>query len=239
MAWIESHQSLATHRKLYKLSSILGIGRPQAVGHLHFLWWWALDNASNGNLQEIPGSVVEDVVGWAGEPLKFYNALIESEWIDSDTLTLHNWQNYAGKLISRRENDKIRHRKSLGTPQEIQKKSTATVPNSTVPNSTNKKVKKESEVYSIPEWLDEELWDAFLEMRKKKKDPPTDYAKKLLIGDLRKIKESGKDPNEALKESIKRGWKGVLFQDNGGNNGTNRQDSQGTKKYTPGPVYND
>jgi len=43
MAWIKSEQALATHPKLLLLSKDIGVSVPQTVGHLHLLWWWALD----------------------------------------------------------------------------------------------------------------------------------------------------------------------------------------------------
>ena len=45
MAWIEVHQSLRGHKKL-KCEA-------HAIGYLVCLWMWALDNAPDGNLEEI------------------------------------------------------------------------------------------------------------------------------------------------------------------------------------------
>jgi hypothetical protein len=50
MAWIKSEQALASHPKVHLLAKDLGISVPQAVGHLHLLWWWALDYADDGDL---------------------------------------------------------------------------------------------------------------------------------------------------------------------------------------------
>ena len=50
MAWIESHQELANHPKTKRFKRALGISTPQAIGHLHLLWWWALDYAQDGSL---------------------------------------------------------------------------------------------------------------------------------------------------------------------------------------------
>lgn len=63
MAWIESHQSLLTHRKLLHLARELGIQKYQAVGHLESLWWWAIDNATDGSLD---GTYAYDIAAAAG-----------------------------------------------------------------------------------------------------------------------------------------------------------------------------
>lgn len=215
MAWIESHQSLGTHKKLYKLATLLGISRPAAVGHLHYLWWWALDNAPEGNLAEIPNEVIAEVSLWPGKPDDFYNALLTSGWLDEDGF-LHDWQDYAGKLIRRRDSDKIRHRTSLGNPQELIRNSTATVPNSTIHNST-----KENNIKEIPAWINRKNWDSFLEMRRKMKRYPTYRGQELLIAKLESLRQSGCDPNEVLNQSIMNNWQGV-FELKGRNNGTNQ-----------------
>lgn len=160
MAWIESHQSLGTHKKLYRLAAELHITRAQAVGHLHYLWWWALDNAPDGDLSGISDEVLADVSNFLegrshrfGKRLlsvcsSFGTALRSAGWIGTDG-KLHDWEDYAGKLIHAREIDRLRHRKSNGSPTEVQRTSEATVPNRTQPNRTvpgSKEIYKEKEI---------------------------------------------------------------------------------------------
>jgi len=86
----------------------------------------------------------------------------------------------------------------------------------------------------MPDFIDKEVWEAFLEMRKKKKDIPTTYGEKLLFGELEKIRLSGDDPNEVLKKSIMNGWKGIFPPDKkGGGNGVNQRSPRSLPKvYT-------
>lgn len=50
-------------------------------------------------------------------------------------------------------------------------------------------------------------------MRKGAKGIPfTDYAQKLILGKLTRFHELGYDPNDSLRESIERGWRGVFPQ---------------------------
>jgi predicted phage replisome organizer len=62
----------------------------------------------------------------------------------------------------------------------------------------------------LPEYVDETLWNSFLEMRKKAKSIPTDKAKELLLSKLNKLKNDGNDPNKVLEQSIMNGWKGLF-----------------------------
>jgi putative phage-type endonuclease len=58
-------------------------------------------------------------------------------------------------------------------------------------------------------WLPKESWDAFVQARIKLKKPMTDYAKKLLINKLDKLRQAGHDPKQLLDTAIERGWQTV------------------------------
>lgn len=62
----------------------------------------------------------------------------------------------------------------------------------------------------LPAYIDPEAWQAFLEVRQKLKAPNTDYAQKLLLVKLLKLKSDGHDPSEVLAASIVGGWKGLF-----------------------------
>ena len=136
MAWIESHQSLATHRKLLRMMTLLEVDKPTAIGYLHLLWWWGLDNVPpSGSLKGISAPEIAHVVGWQGVATKLEEALLSSGFIDKNTkrgkarahLQIHDWPEYAGKLCAARAKNRERMKRA---------RSGATVPNSTVPNST-------------------------------------------------------------------------------------------------------
>lgn len=65
---------------------------------------------------------------------------------------------------------------------------------------------------AIPSYLEQEAWQAFVEMRraKGKSRPFTPYAAKQIIYELQRIKDAGHDPNAALKQSILHGWSDVF-----------------------------
>src|SRR3990172_7411135 len=125
MAWIESHQSLGTHRKLYTLCLALDIDEPQAVGMLHYLWWWALDNAPDGDITGVDDLTLckishyetivlnrartahklrESAAKLRESAAKLRETLCNAGFIDDDNAVqrLHNWDDYAGKLVAKR-----------------------------------------------------------------------------------------------------------------------------------------
>lgn len=114
MVWIESHQEVAHHPKTRKLARRLGVGLPTAIGHLHALWWWAISYAEDGNLNGYSDEDVALGALWDAEPKTFVDALVECRWMDRDgeSLSIHDWDEYAGRLVDRRKANAERKRLS-------------------------------------------------------------------------------------------------------------------------------
>lgn len=150
MAWIESHQTLGQHPKTRRLARYLGISLPTAVGHLHYFWWWALDYAQDGNLSKFEPEDIAEAALWEGDAATFLEALIKAGFVDrkGQELVIHDWDDYAGRLIDKRKANRERQRKwrervtnALVTPNEsISNGATITIPNqtNTVPNQEDK-----------------------------------------------------------------------------------------------------
>lgn len=112
--WIESHQSLLTHRKTGRLSRALSVSKITAIGHLHAFWWWCMDNAPTGSLTGVDAEDIADGACWEGEPGEFLAGLIHAGFVDSDgdSVAVHDWHEFAGKLIEKRASDAARKRES-------------------------------------------------------------------------------------------------------------------------------
>jgi len=114
VAWIELHQAVTTHRKTYDLADALGVSRVQAVGHLALLWCWALDNAPDGRLGEVRPGVLARACDFQGNPGDFVEALLASGFLErhDDGLHLHDWMDYAGRLVDKRRANTDRMRRA-------------------------------------------------------------------------------------------------------------------------------
>ena len=77
---------------------------------------------------------------------------------------------------------------------------------------TNNQIKEKatSVAFVLPDWVPKETWEQFLEMRKRIKKPPTDYAIKLLIDKLSRFRSNGQDIKLVLEKSITSGWQDVF-----------------------------
>jgi len=140
LAWIEVHQSLPTHRKTLMVADALAVSPVEVLGHVVSLWLWALDNAPEGDVSGVPERVLARAAQWDGDPGEFVTAFIGGTFLDrtADGLLIHNWWDYAGKLIDRRQANAARMRAARAThvPSTLHARAGATVPNSTVQNTT-------------------------------------------------------------------------------------------------------
>src|SRR3990172_5298378 len=103
MAWIEVHQGVFRHRKTLSLGRLLDVHRMSAGGHVICLWLWALDNAPTGDLTGVSPEVIAAGAEWEGDSKTFTEGLVAVGFLDrnADSLQIHNWYQYAGRLIER------------------------------------------------------------------------------------------------------------------------------------------
>jgi len=173
MAWIEVHQSLPGHKKTMKCAEALDIPEVYLVGHLVTLWLWALDNSTDGSLADVSNRMIAKAAQWAGDASTFVHALIGAGYLDrtEEGLYIHDWWEYAGKLLSQRERNREkqqRYRDKQKEPDDTLPESNrditvtatshnpSTVPNSTVPNQTKEESKQAPPVFDR-EPTDDEL----------------------------------------------------------------------------------
>lgn len=108
MAWVPSHTTLARHPKLKRASRLAGCSDVQMIGHLHLLWWWALELAPDGDLSPYDVEDIADAASWQGDADAFVRALIDCGpgdahgFLEPD-MRLHDWEDYGGRYSARVE----------------------------------------------------------------------------------------------------------------------------------------
>lgn len=108
--------------------------------------------------------------------------LIDSRWLSEEAKQKRD----AGGTVARHRRDVLKN---------LNKK-----PNPLIKDST----------FAVPDWIDENAWSAFLEVRKQKKVPNTTSALSLIIKEIEKLKIEGHSPVAVLNQSVMRGWAGVF-----------------------------
>lgn len=86
---------------------------------------------------------------------------------------------------------------------------------------------KEAAPFVLPENINLDTWEAFVEHRQKLKAPMTDRAKTLMISKLEKLNG---EANKILNQSIESGWKGIFELHEDGKNGQTKFDSRSRAK---------
>lgn len=61
----------------------------------------------------------------------------------------------------------------------------------------------------LPEWLDQDDWDDFIQHRKELRKPMTDTAKRRMLRKLGKMKDAGEYIPEVIDQSIRNGWQDI------------------------------
>ena len=134
--WIESHESLGEHPKVFDLCNALKIDKPKAIGILHLLWHFTLKFAwRDGDLSKFSNVSIAHSIGWDGDPDKLIESLHGARWMEDKKI--HDWFDYAGKIIKDRIYNEERRKTSLNGVSS--RKISATQPNLTIPNLTKDK----------------------------------------------------------------------------------------------------
>ena len=84
---------------------------------------------------------------------------------------------------------------------------------------------KAASAFAIPDWIPQEEWQAFEEMRRKIRKPMTDKARSLIVTSLYTLRSHGHSPKQVLEQSIRNGWQDV-YELKGDLHGTNGQNHQ-------------
>lgn len=189
-----------------------------------------MDYAPTGDLSAFGPAEISAAADYPGDAEIFAQALRDTGWIDEDG-SLHDWYDYAGKLIERKEVNKERMKEARARIVQATCETRVGLPNLTLPNqerreeapppewspveqSENQKTQKpikqkptefSHEWLSIPEFS--KVWCAWLEVRAKKKVPSTAHALGLAMSKLEKLSNNNPvDAVDFINESILSGW---------------------------------
>jgi hypothetical protein len=140
--WIQSKVAIRDHPKIKRAARILGLSIPQMIGHLHLLWWWAMEYAQDGVISDYDDDDIAMAVLWDGDGEEFINALINCgtknrcglvDVTEDGDKVIHNWQQHCGERFKRqqkeaerlrnyrresREKKKSRNAQSIGNSEE-------------------------------------------------------------------------------------------------------------------------
>jgi len=97
--------------------------------------------------------------------------------------------------------------------------------------SNHKQKEAKRNIFLLPDWIKKDTWEAYREMRQRKRAPLTNRAATLIVKELEKLESQGNKPEDVLNQSIMKSWTGVFPLSHGG-------DGNGSGTYRrPGAAY--
>lgn len=114
--WFKVFSQFRTHPKIKRLARELGISRPEAAGHMVFLWCWATDFYPDGRLPHDDDEIADEAGASAHAPDAFVQAMVGAELLDDedDAYCIHNFGLYS-ELYKRAESQRKRRREKRST----------------------------------------------------------------------------------------------------------------------------
>lgn len=113
--WFEAHDSLPRHPKTLELSRLLKLNQYEAVGLLWLLFDWGLVAAQkDGELPKMQPYHIARALEWPEKKAdQLSSALVSSGFLDlrDGAYYIHDWYDYAGKLMDKREADREKMRR--------------------------------------------------------------------------------------------------------------------------------
>jgi hypothetical protein len=193
--------------------------RNAVTGALVTLWVYADTHIRNGDELPISMSAVDRMVGIEG-----FCEIVGEDWVRSDnygtTVILPGYCEKNG-LISKDKRKssnadrqrRFRERKRLESNAHSNAVSNAVTSNAVtlLDQDLDQDQKKVRELVApLPDWLPQDPWKAWLEVRRRNKAPNTPRALTLAIKELEKLRADGQDPVAVLEQSTLRGWRGLF-----------------------------
>ncbi|CAB3729013.1 hypothetical protein [Achromobacter piechaudii] len=202
--WIKMRVDLPTHPKVVRMASACKADRLRVVGGLLSVWSLFDVHSADGQLEGYSPEVLDETIGFPG----FSHAMISVGWLEFDgsSLWMPRFEDHNGQSAKKRAQDADRKRNDR---------------NSSAPEADKKRTREEkrreeeknphsprsgAEVWTLPDWVPAEPWQQFEEMRRRKKKPMTDAARKLAVSKLDTLRGAGHDVATMLDQSILHAW---------------------------------
>jgi hypothetical protein len=117
--WLKVELALVGHRKTKALARLWRCHPYMITGFMVSLWGYCLEFQSDGRLSDIPTEDLDElaaacIANVIGNVPSVVDSLVAVGFADEDS-TLHDWQDYAGSLVTKRKKDRDRKRSVRGT----------------------------------------------------------------------------------------------------------------------------
>jgi hypothetical protein len=248
--------SLTQHRKFRRLERILG-DILRARGAIEFLWETSYEN---GDEYLGDSADVEAAARWTGEPGLLTKAFLDAGGGDAagfieeipgrpGRYQVHDLWHHAPEYVRKRRKREAERRAKTdpmvtnGSPcpdsdRSVTAKRHASpdcqagddFPPAPAPAPAPAPKEPKGDAGAPVEWIPNDAWAGFVEMRKKTREPLTDRAISLIVKQLERLRTEGHEVGEVLDQSTRNNWKDVYplkeINSYGNRNGNRAQQRQ-------------
>ena len=202
--WIKMRVDLPTHPKVVRMASACKADRLRVVGGLLSAWSLFDVHSVGGQLEGYSPEVLDETIGFPG----FAHAMIAVGWLEFDgsSLWMPRFEEHNGQSAKKRAQDADRKRndRNSSAPEADKKRTREEKRREEEKNPHNPRPGAEG--WSLPDWVPAEPWGQFEEMRRRKKKPMTDAARKLAVTKLDTLRSAGHDVATMIDQSILHAW---------------------------------
>lgn len=214
--WIKLEHATLDKPEVLELAELFTISHGDALLLCLRFWVWADQQSTNGRLvgrsscrsSGVSKTSLDSLLHRPG----FTNAMIHIGWLEEveGKLFMVNFDRHNGETSKKRAlktRAQAEWRKSVDAGVDAVVDAHVDQHRSTnVSTREEKRRDKEHKRFALPDWVPEEPWSGFIEMRQKKRNNPTDRAKQLLVDELQRLRDAGNDPAAVIDLATRNGW---------------------------------
>lgn len=208
--WLKFDASTPDKPEVLAITVAMGWDDPDlTVGKLLRVWRWFDQQTIDGNAPGVTSALLDRLLGVTG----LCEAMAKVGWlvITDDGISLPNFDRHNGKTAK----DRALTAKRVANHKTNAKgngKGNAVSVSDALPREEKKRINKTplppsgESGWAKPDWVPADLWSQFEEVRRRKKKPMTDAARKLAVGRLERLCAEGHDVAAMLNDSILHAW---------------------------------
>lgn len=202
--WIKMRVDLPTHPKVVRMASACKADRLRVIGGLLSAWALFDVHSVDGQLEGYSPEVLDETIGFPG----FAHAMISVGWLEFDgsSLWMPRFEEHNGQSAKKRAQDADRKRNDRKTSAPEADKNRTREEKNREEEKNPPNPPAGGEGWALPDWIPAEPWRQFEEMRRKKKKPMTDAARKLAVNKLDALRGAGHDVATMLDQTILHAW---------------------------------
>lgn len=195
---------LSDKPEVHYIAGALNLDPDAVVGKLVRVWAWFDKHTKDGNALGVTYSLLDRITGVAG----FGEAMCFAGWMEQKDKVLHMPKFDVHTSASAKKRAESNKRVAIHREGKRNADVTQIPLQKALPEKRREELNT-SAVAPLPDWIPVDVWNSYLEMRKKIRKAPTSRAIELVITELQKLKAQGHAPADVLEQSVRNSWQDV------------------------------